>query len=239
MIKKEHAHNFKNIVGEKFSRLTVEEYVGKGYENRAMWKCRCECGNTVIVSGKSLRTGNTKSCGCLNTEERTKRIVSINTTHNMSHSRLFRIWSGMKGRCSYQSHNSWEYYGNKGIKVCAEWEQFEPFKDWALANGYKDGLTIDRIDNSKGYSPQNCRWATYSEQANNRTNNRTITFNGETKTVAQWADSFGRTHSIFYGLSDDEVIDRMNSYIRYMKDTGATRLPRRMPVKYYVGKEKL
>jgi hypothetical protein len=105
--------------------------------------------------------------------------------------RIYTTWKNMIRRCYNKDHTSYKYYGGKGITVCAEWQEFEPFYEWAIGSGYSDNLTIDRIDNNDNYKPQNCRWVTPKEQANNRSTNRCITFNGEAKTVAEWADGLG------------------------------------------------
>lgn len=180
-----------DITGMKFGRLTVMDYHHTNASQYACWRCRCDCGKVVVVPGKSLRTGNTKSCGCLNIDAATERIISFNTAHSGAHTRLFRIWSSIKTRCENPNAINYKDYGGRGIKLCEEWHTFELFRDWALANGYADNLSIDRIDVDGIYEPSNCRWATNSEQANNRRTNRIIEFNGEKKTLKQWAETLG------------------------------------------------
>ena len=123
----------------------------------------------------------------------------------MSQTRLYRIWSNMKTRCENPNRKDYKRYGQRGVKVCEEWSDFLTFYEWAINNGYKDGLTLDRIDANSNYEPSNCRWATAKEQGNNRTNNHLITYNGETKTIAQWAEERNINHDTLYSR-----INRMN-----------------------------
>lgn len=153
-----------------------------------MWKCVCSCGNETIVAGSDLRSGHTKSCGCLSDESRRKERDRDLVYDRQS--RLYAEYRSMRNRCSPTYHGA-EYYYNRGINVCEEWYAYEPFQDCALANGYQDDLTLDRINVNDGYSPQNCRWVTTKIQNNNRRNNVYITINDETKTLKQWAEHYG------------------------------------------------
>lgn len=174
----------KDIVGEKYGRLTVVKFYGIK-NHKAMFECICECGNTTIAQGQLLRRGTTKSCGCLLRETREK----CRKTHGMTDTHLYGVWCTMKSRCHNPKSQRYELYGGRGIEVCEEWRNsFETFYEWAIANGYKDGLTIDRIDVDKDYRPDNCRWATVKQQQNNRRNNRLIEYNGETRTLHEWSD---------------------------------------------------
>ena len=110
----------------------------------------------------------------------------------VGNNREYRIWQNIKRRCYYQKHNRFKYYGARGITMCEEWKNnFKSFLNWSLANGYRDDLTIDRIDNNGNYEPSNCRWVTYKEQCNNTSRNKYITFNGKTMTMAQWSRELG------------------------------------------------
>lgn len=176
-----------DISGRIFGRLTVVKMIES--KNRNMyWLCRCECGREVEVCGRSLRRGRTKSCGCLQRELVSERF-SVPIPRNSE--KLYHIWKGMRKRCRGGDDIHKKYYTSRGIMVCNEWDDYLNFKEWALSHGYEDGLTIDRIDNFKGYNPDNCRWIPMFEQASNKRNNRWITVNGETKTLAQWAQTLG------------------------------------------------
>ena len=149
------------VAGQKYGRLTPIQY-DSGFKK---WECVCECGTLVFVKSAALNNGNTRSCGCL------QKDISrnIGTKHGMSDSKLQRVWSGMKQRCYNPNNKSYHYYGGKGIKVCDEWkEDFQAFYDWAMSNGYKEGLTIDRIDVNGNYEPSNCRWVTQKQNNENR-----------------------------------------------------------------------
>lgn len=158
-----------DISGERYGRLVVVERNGSTSTRRnAKWLCRCDCGKNTIAIGTLLRNGTTKSCGCYRVDVSRER----ETKHNMSESRVYNCWAGMVQRCTNKNNAAYENYGGRGIKVCAEWMEFKPFLDWALANGYDDALTIDRINNDGNYEPQNCRWATYAQQNRNQRKRR-------------------------------------------------------------------
>lgn len=160
----------KDIIGQRFGRYTVLERAGSDANRSAMWLCRCDCGNNRVIRGKDLKNGIIVSCGCYHRE----LVKDIFTTHNGSRSRLYSVWDGMIQRCTNPKHTKYHSYGGRGITVCDEWRNdFQAFNEWAMANGYDENAprgqcTIDRIDNDKGYSPDNCRWITHQEQQLNK-----------------------------------------------------------------------
>ena len=162
-----------DLTGQRFGRLVVMERAG--VKNKvASWLCKCDCGKMKIINGQSLRKGYTQSCGCLRKEtspENGKRTAKHNGRSRLKQQnyRLYYIWDGMKQRCNNPNNHSFQGYGGRGIRVCEEWlNDFAAFQTWALAHGYADDLTIDRIDNYKGYSPDNCQWITIQEQQHHR-----------------------------------------------------------------------
>ena len=158
-----------DLTGRRFGRLVVIREAGRTKDGKVLWLCRCECGNVVTVRGDSLRDENTTSCGCYKRE----RSAEAHTTHGMNKTRLYDVWHAMLRRAGVYKGATEEdrrLYQDRGIKVCDDWLVFENFRDWALSHGYKEGLQIDRIDNGKGYCPENCRWVTPKENVNNRRN---------------------------------------------------------------------
>lgn len=160
-----------DLTGKTFGRLTVLSPAPrpKSVKNKSQyWKCKCICQNEVVVNGNNLRCGNTTSCGCA----RKGRVIEANIKHRMSRTRLYEIHHDMKQRCYNPNKKIYKYYGGRGIKISPEWldkeNGFMNFYTWAMSHGYSDDLSIDRIDVDRGYSPDNCRWADYFTQANNR-----------------------------------------------------------------------
>lgn len=174
----------------KFGRLTVIDFGGYDIRNNgekcSMWICKCDCGTERFrVEAHSLMTGNTRSCGCLHKEL---------AKHHGTGTRLYQTYRNMINRCYREDAINYRLYGAVGIEVCDEWRGdngFDAFREWAYTNGYNNELTIDRIDNSKGYCPGNCRWATPKEQANNTSHNAYIEYDGRIQTLAQWSEEIG------------------------------------------------
>jgi len=165
----------KDLSGKRFGKLTAIKHVGFTEENKfgfryAVWLCKCDCGNYVERNTDVLRRGKS-SCGCIQ-KERLERMAKINTTHKMSNTRLYRIYKGMIGRCYYPCTDRYNAYGERGIIVCDEWKRDRTkFFEWALNNGYRENLTIERIDVNGNYEPDNCTWITMKEQYKNKRSN--------------------------------------------------------------------
>ena len=178
-----------DLTGQKFGRLTVVRFDHK--ENgRKYYLCQCDCGNFKIVSNHSLKSGNTKSCGCLHKEILIQRNKD-NRIHHPENERLLRIWRAMIHRCYKETDEHYDYYGGRGIKVCDDWHDFETFQKWALANGYADNLTIDRLDGNKDYCPENCSWATMTVQNNHKSDTKWLTYKGKTQSLSDWCRELG------------------------------------------------
>lgn len=190
-----------DLTGKRFGRLLVIRQ-GESQHGRIAWECLCDCGNTKTIIGKVLTTGKTISCGCARSEKSSEKA----TKHNMCGSKLYYAYWNMKDRCSNPNNDHYKWYGGEGKTVCDEWlgeNGFIKFADWSFENGYKDGLTIDRIDNSKGYSPDNCRWVTPKQNCRNKRNNHLITINNETKSIVEWAE--------IYNISDFVIRSRIKN----------------------------
>lgn len=160
----------------KFGKLIV---VGRDYSYKSSkhtkWICKCECGNVKSIFRNSLISGDCKSCGC----QANKGTKGINKTHGLSQSRIYKEWARMKARCRSNSKDAKTYY-NRGICVCAEWQNnFDSFYSWAINNGYNDSLSLDRIDNNKGYSPNNCQWISIKEQQSHKSNTLYVFYQGK------------------------------------------------------------
>ena len=189
---------YEDLTGKKFGRLTVLEFDSKTNDRKIKWKCICECGNNTSVTGKNLRNGTTKSCGCLH-REKFNHVI-----HGKRNTRIYRIWRNMLNRCECKSHTEYPRYGGRGITVCSEWKNFIAFYDWSMSNGYTDNLSIDRKDVNGNYCPENCRWATPKEQSRNTRRNRMLEYNGKVQCVADWEAETGIHRSLI-----QQRIDRL------------------------------
>ena len=181
-----------DLTGKKFNRLTVIKRVENSKNGATRWLCKCDCGNETIVRRDHLLNNEIYSCGCYQREFVSKNRLKHGCSHR---TRLYSIWATMIQRCSDIKCNAYKDYGLRGISVCNKWKNFVNFQEWALNNGYHNDLSIDRIDNNGNYEPNNCRWCDRITQANNKRNNHYIIYNGETKTIAQWALLVGLKHS--------------------------------------------
>lgn len=156
-----------NLVGKRFGKLTVISREPNNKWRETTWLCECDCGGETITTGKHLRSGHTTSCGCIRLQKATK--------HGHYKDRLYRIHNNMIQRCHNENNKDYNRYGARNISVCDEWKNnFQAFYDWAINNGYRDDLTLDRINNNGNYEPLNCRWATMKEQAMNRSTTKHI-----------------------------------------------------------------
>lgn len=189
-----------DITGRRFGRWTVIKDSGQRKLSRVLWECRCGCGTVKLLSSNHLLRGNSLSCGCIRNELTSARKYK----HGMSKDRLYRIWAGMISRCHTPSQSSFKNYGGRGISVCDEWRyDFYPFYDWSMKNGYKEDLTIDRMDLNGNYCPENCRWIPFSEQCNNTRQSHFITIGEKTLTIKQW--------SVVVGMSDKVIRCRLRN----------------------------
>lgn len=199
-----------DISNQKFGQLTAIKKV-----KTASWLCRCDCGNEIIVPYSNLTRGLQKSCGCLRKESK-ERFVKAAKKHGDYGTPLYSKYCSIKQRCNNPNNRSYHRYGGRGIKMCEEWEiSYEAFKRWALANGYAEhnGLTIERIDNNKGYSPENCRFASMQEQALNREITNLCEYGGKQYSAWGFAKEFGITSPTFVskrlkaGVSPDKILE--------------------------------
>lgn len=176
--------NARNLLNQKFGRITVIEKAGVDKYRNILWRCLCECGNITIVRGTYLINHRTRSCGCLHREISKQ----INTRHGFAGSKIYDRWQGMILRCNNPNNPKYASYGGRGITVCNRWLNFNFFlNDMGMP---PKGTSLDRIDNNKGYTPDNTRWATVSQQSRNKRTNYWITFNGETKILQDWAEQY-------------------------------------------------
>jgi len=192
--------NLIDLTGRRFGKLEVIslDHINK---NGSYWLCQCECENTHVASAHCLKTGHTTSCGCL-----------YYSARGHSKERLYTTWKDMLRRCGNPKCKSYSNYGGRGITVCEEWKaDYLNFKAWSLSSGYRDTLTIDRINSSGNYEPLNCQWATMKMQENNTRNNRIVSYNNETHTVAEWAEIIGISYATISGrLNRSWTMDRIS-----------------------------
>lgn len=211
-----------DLTGKKFERLTVIRFLEPNERENKLrcWLCKCDCGKEVQVNANKLKTGHTRSCGCLVNEH----IGNLNKKYEFSNKRLYAVYQAMLDRCNNPSNSHYSNYGERGIKVCSEWEKsYDAFAQWAFNNGYdplatRGDCTIDRIDVDKGYEPSNCRWISNAEQQLNRTNNRLLTYKGKTQTVKEWAVELGIKESkMRWHLQNGKDLDEI---VRFFDEKG-------------------
>jgi len=185
-------YKYEASAGEKYGRLTlIKETVRTSKKH--MWLCKCDCGKTVEVSIYQLKDGICKSCGCLRDEIATQRCYDM-SRHSMARTRMYNVWGGMIARCGNPNSKDYRNYGGRGIKVCDDWKDFCKFHEWAIANGYEDNLSIDRINVNGNYEPNNCRWIPLREQNANKRNNVLVEYKGETHCLREWSKILGKPY---------------------------------------------
>lgn len=190
--------NIEELINKKYGRLVIISYdTKKG--NKHYVNCKCDCGNTKSIRFSRLKSGETKSCGCIRLEnlEKLRHLNNLNR-HGKSKDKLYSVYSSIKYRCYNVNANNYKHYGGKGVKVCDEWlNDFMKFYNWSHNNGYREGLSIDRIDVNGDYEPSNCRWADSTTQSNNKCNTIYLTYNNKTQSLSAWAKEL----SIPYGTA--------------------------------------
>lgn len=172
-----------DLTGQRFGKLVAVNSIYDRERRLTLWECKCDCGNMCLIRANSLSHGRVMSCGCLRKDSNKQN----KTTHGMSRTRIYNTWHSMKARCYNPTSHNYGYYGKRGICVCDEWRtSFEKFYAWAIHNGYRADLTLDRIDSNGNYCPENCRWVTTRVQNNNRRVSLNITYNGRTQNLSDW-----------------------------------------------------
>ncbi len=181
---------FEDLTGQTFGYLTVINRAENNKYNRAQWLCECDCGTRKIIDACSLKSGNTKSCGCHKND--------YNRKHGGKGTRLYDCWCQMRYRCENPNNQAYSDYGKRGISVCDEWHDFSIFRDWAYQNGYDHSKSIDRIDVNGNYEPSNCRWTDSKVQMNNRRNTPHYECDGKSMTMSEWSQETGIPRSTIY-----------------------------------------
>jgi len=178
-----------NLKGQRFGRLIVLSKMESTQKSLPEWLCKCDCGNETIVKQVNLRTGRTRSCGCLHKDILRQRNRKMGTTNGMYKLSIYSIWRDMLQRCNNPNNSAYKNYGGRGITVCKRWLKFENF--YADMGDRPKSLTLGRINNEKGYFPDNCSWSTMKAQANNKRNNIKIKFQNQYLTLKEWSEKIG------------------------------------------------
>lgn len=211
-------NGFNNLTGEKFGRLTVLGLSERKSGRKSFWVCECTCGKTLEVRSDMLKRGNTKSCGCLKKEQDIKNL-HITDNHGLSQTHLYRKWRSMLNRCYKSNQENYNRYGGRGIIVCKDWHDLYNFIEWAQSTGYKNGLSIERIDNDGNYCPENCKWVEPHEQHFNKRTSVFHEYQGERLTTMQWQRKLGIPIKIVetYRKKNINFVDIIKKY--YKDDT--------------------
>jgi hypothetical protein len=192
-------HRFDDLTGKRFGRLVVVSIHSRGVQLR--WNCICDCGEQRVVYASTLKTGQTRSCGCLSRETKQKSKTKHGLLYRDKH--LYAVWVSMRQRCFNKNSFSYPRYGGRGIGICDEWDNYAVFYAWATKAGYRRGLTLDRFDNDGDYSPENCRWICHKLQNMNTSRNRYYTVEGVTLLLCDW--------SKIYNVKVNTIINRIHS----------------------------
>lgn len=210
-----HPRGIRDFTGQEFTRLTVTSYHSSSSDGkcRVWWNCLCVCGRTVVVRADGLLSGNHQSCGCLHRE----RAGSARRRHGRYNTKIYKIWTAMLQRCENPADRGYKNYGGRGITVDERWHSFEHF--YEDMGDRPDGMSLERIDNNKGYAKNNCKWATKIEQMQNLRKNRMITYKGITLCVAEWERKMGYKPSVIAGrlVLGWSIDDAINTPPKYRK----------------------
>lgn len=211
-------NNNPKYIGMRFGRLTIIGFSQTKDDgtNCVLWNCKCDCGNMVYGRRPNMvKAGEVRSCGCLKKEQDRHNLGESRITHGQSGTRLYGIWEKMRGRCNIEKNPAYYNYGGRGIKVCDDWNnEFEKFYEWAMANGYRDDLSIERIDVNGGYNPDNCCWIPMADQNKNKRNCRYVTIEGKMVTLKEACRILNLPYQAVhlritrYGMSVDDALSK-------------------------------
>lgn len=209
-----------SIIGKRFGRLVVEKLDYVDSRHYTHWVCKCDCGNIVSIRRNQLTSGDTISCGCYHKEHNGEQWFK----HGLTNNPLYKVWAGIKARCLNPKAANFYRYGGRGITVCDEWKNdFKVFHDWAVSHGYRENLTIDRINNDGNYEPSNCRWVTNKTQQNNTRRNHIFTYKGVSHSIAEWSRILNVNHETLRyrikvsNLKDFESLPYMSEFLEALK----------------------
>lgn len=179
-----------SLIGKKYNRLTIVDIYKNDKKSTTMCICKCDCGNKVYTRLSRVLNEETVSCFCIRKKYQDRKETDL----------IYLVWFCMINRCYKKDDKRYVYYGQRGITVCDDWKNsFDNFYIWAKSNGYKKGLSLDRINNNGNYEPNNCRWATKTEQARNKRNNKIIEYNGETHCLSEWCEILNLDYNLVRG----------------------------------------